>query len=397
MDPTTNPFAPGAGAPPPEFAGRDEVLKSATIAIARIRRGLAAKSLLMVGLRGVGKTVLLNRMADEAEATRVEVVRVEAPEKKSLPALIAPALRIALLRLSRVEKSKELAQRSLRALAGFFRSLKVSFGDLEVGLDAAPEPGLADNGDLTTDLTALFEVAGAAARAADSAVVFFIDELQYVVEEQLAALISALHRCAQRSLPVTLIGAGLPQLHGATGKAKSYAERLFEFVEIGPLSADDAARAIVRPIEALGERIDRDAVQRIFAETAGYAYFVQEWGKHAWEVALRSPITHADVEAASRVAVAKLDESFFRVRLDRLTPLERRYVRAMAELGAGPHRSGVIAELLGRKVSSLGPTRDALIRKGMIWSPAHGDTAFTVPLFDQFMQRAMPGTEWRGE
>jgi hypothetical protein len=395
MNPATNPFAPGAGTPPPEFAGRDELLETAAVAVERIRCRRPAKSLLMVGLRGVGKTVLLNRMARDAEPRGVHALRIEARERRSLPALIAPELRQALLRLDRVEKTKALAQRSLRGLAGFFKGLRLKYQDLEVGLDAEPEAGLADNGDLEQDLAALFEVVGSAAAAAESAVVFYIDELQYVVEDQLSALISALHRCAQRELPITLIGAGLPQLRGMTGKAKSYAERLFEFVEVGPLDPASAERAIVRPLAANQVSIEAAGVARILSETRGYAYFLQEWGKHSWDVAQGPMITLDDVSAASREAVAKLDESFFRVRLDRLTPSERRYVRAMAELGPGPHRSGAIAECLGRKVTSLAPTRTGLITKGMIWSPAHGDTAFTVPLFDEFMSRAMPGDAWR--
>lgn len=223
----------------------------------------------------------------------------------------------------------------------------------------------------------------------------FIDELQYVEEQQLAALISALHRCAQQRLPVTVVGAGLPQLPGRLGEAKSYAERLFNFAEIGPLSTDDAKRAITLPANEEGIDIEQGAVDRIVNETQGYPYFLQEWGKSAWDVAQASPITEADVANASIEAIAALDESFFRVRFDRLTPAEKKYLRAMAELGPGPHRSGDIAQELGRRVESLGPTRSGLIAKGMIWSPTHGDTAFTVPLFDGFMKRILPGDAWR--
>jgi hypothetical protein len=261
-------------------------------------------------------------------------------------------------------------------------------------LDLDPEAGLADNGDLEHDLPALLEAVGQAAQAAGTATVLFLDELQYVPEEQLAALITALHRCAQQRLPITVVGAGLPQLRGQTGKAKSYAERLFDLPEVGPLTEDAARRAIEKPVYDEEAEIEPAAVSRILAETRGYPYFLQEWGKHAWDAAERSPITDRDVCIGSRTAVAALDESFFRVRLDRLTPLEQRYLRAMAELGPGPHRSGDIAKCLGRKVTSLAPTRNQLIAKGMIWSPAHGDTAFTVPLFDEFMRRSMPERDW---
>jgi hypothetical protein len=395
MDPVTNPFAPGAGTPPPELAGRDELRETIRVAVERVRRSLPTKSNLMVGLRGVGKTVLLDRMRDDAESSGIQTLRIEAPESRSLPAMLAPQLRLALLRLSRNEKAKELATRALKGLAGFAKGLKIKYEDIEVGFDFDPEPGLADNGDLEHDLQALMEVVGAAAQKAGTAMVLFIDELQYVAEDELAALITALHRTAQRQLPVMLVGAGLPQLRGRMGRAKSYAERMFDFPEIGPLPPPAARIAIVKPAQAQDVQIEDDALQRILQETRGYPYFLQEWGKHAWNTAESSPITALDIEVASTSAIAALDESFFRVRFDRLTPVEKRYLRAMAELGPGPHRSGDIAEQLDRKVTSLGPTRSQLIAKGMVWSPTHGDTAFTVPLFDEFMRRVMPGDDWR--
>ena len=395
MDPIKNPYAPGAGTPPPELAGRDELRETVRIALERVRAGRPTKSILMVGLRGVGKTVLLDKLRDDAAASGMETIRVEAPENRSLPAILAPQLRQALLRLSRNEQAKELAQRALRGLAGFAKALKVKYQDIEVGMDFEPEPGLADNGDLEHDLQALLEVAGAAAKKAGTALVMFVDELQYVDEEQLASLITALHRSAQRSLPVVLVGAGLPQLPGKMGRAKSYAERLFDFPQIGPLSVEAARLAIRKPAAEQGINVNEDALDQIIKETRGYPYFLQEWGKHSWDVAMSSPITLADVKEATTSAIAALDDSFFRVRFDRLTPLEKRYLRAMSDLGAGPHRSGDIAEKLGREVTSLGPTRSQLIVKGMIWSPSHGDTAFTVPLFDAFMKRIMPGDEWR--
>lgn len=394
MDPIRNPFAPGAGTPPPELAGRDDVRETVRIALERTRLRTPAKSVLLVGLRGVGKTVLLDRMREDAEASGIHTVRIEAPEGRSLPAILAPELRVALLRLSRSEKAKELAQRGLRALAGFVKSLRVKFDDLTVGLDLEPEPGLADNGDLEHDLQALIEVIGAAAGADDTALAIFIDEMQYVAEEELAALITALHRASQRRLPVVLVGAGLPNLPGQMGKAKSYAERLFGFPTIGPLNPDAARRAIEKPVRDQGAEIVDEALELIVQRTKGYAYFVQEWGKHSWDAATASPITARDVELASASALAELDESFFRVRFDRLTSAEKKYLRAMAELGPGPHRSGDIADVLRKKVTSLGPTRSHLIVKGMIWSPAHGDTEFTVPLFDEFMRRIMPGNDW---
>jgi hypothetical protein len=397
MDPITNPYAPGAGTPPPELAGRDELRNTIRIALERIRLGRPAKSILMVGLRGVGKTVLLDRMRESAEQAGMETMRIEAPEGRSLPAILAPQLRQALLRLSHNEKAKALAQQALKGLAGFAKALKVKYQDIEVGFDFDPEPGLADNGDLEQDLQSLFEAAGKAAKEAGTALVLFVDELQYVKEEELAALITALHRMAQRTLPVALVGAGLPQLRGRMGRAKSYAERLFDFPEIGPLSEADARVAIIKPAQKLNVDVTEQALQSIIKETAGYPYFLQEWGKHAWDMAKASPIVLQDVENACKIVLAALDESFFRVRFDRLTPLEKRYLRAMAALGSSPYRSGDIAGVLNRNVSALGPTRAQLISKGMIWSPNHGDTAFTVPLFGAFMQRVMSGDDWKKE
>ena len=395
MDSIRNPFAPGAGTPPPELAGRDELRETLRVALERARIGRPAKSAMLVGLRGVGKTVLLDRIRADAEIAGIHTVRIEAPEGRSLPALLAPQLRQALLRLSRLQAAKDLAVRGLRALTGFAKKLKLTYDDIEVGYDYEAEPGLADNGDLEHDLQALFEQVGLAAQAAGTALALFVDELQYVEEEQMAALITAMHRTEQRRLPVVLVGAGLPQLRGRMGNAKSYAERLFSFPDIGPLPGAAAEQAIRKPLADEGVAIADDAMAELIHVTEGYAYFLQQWGYFTWETAAASPITLADVHQASAVAVAALDESFFRVRFDRLTPKEKRYLRAMAELGPGPHRSGDIAACITARVTSLAPTRSALITKGMVWSPNHGDTAFTVPMFDRFMKRIMPGEDWR--
>jgi hypothetical protein len=395
MDSIQNPFVPGAGSPPVELAGRDALLKEMHVALQRARTGRHAKSAMLVGLRGVGKTVLLDRIRGEAEAAGIHTIRIEAPEGRSLPAILAPQLRQALLRLSNVAAARDFAVRGLRALAGFAGKMKIKYQDLEVGLDYEPEPGLADNGDLEHDLQALFEQVGRAAKAAGTAEAIFIDELQYVAEDQLAVLITAMHRVEQQQLPVVLVGAGLPQLRGRMGNAKSYAERLFNFPEIGALTGPAAERAIRVPLQKEGVDIDEAALNKLVEVTHGYAYFLQQWGFHTWEQAAHSPISIDAVQRASGSAVAALDESFFRVRFDRLTPKEKRYLRAMAELGAGPHRSGDIAACYPAKVTSLAPTRSSLISKGMIWSPNHGDTAFTVPMFDEFMKRIIPGADWR--
>ena len=390
MDPIRNPYAPGAGTPPPELAGRDAIREKVHIALERTKLGRATKSVLLVGLRGVGKTVLLDQILKDAKKSRIEPMRIEAPEDRSLPAILAPQLRLALLNLSRVEAAKDFALRGLRGLAGFAKALKVTFNDIEVGFDFDPEPGLADNGDLEHDLQTLLGVVGEAAAKARTVLGIFIDEMQYIKESELAALITALHRISQLQLPVMLIGAGLPQLPGQFGNAKSYAERLFEFTTIGPLETTDAEKALVDPALEEGVEYDPAAINRIIELTQGYPYFLQEWGFHSWDVATSSPISFNDIEQASRSTIASLDESFFRVRFDRLTPSEKKYLRAMAELGPGPHRSGDISGILGREVQSVAPVRSALIKKGMVWSPSHGDTAFTVPMFDEFMRRVVP-------
>ena len=391
MDPRRNPYAPGAGAPPPELAGRDNLIEAASIALDRIRNGLAAKSLLMVGLRGVGKTVLLNRICRDAEHRGFITLPLEAPEDRSLPALLAGPLHGALLKMNRLAAAGDAAKRALQALAGFVSSVRVDFGDLTQRLDMEKEPGLADSGALDSDLSALLQ----AARSQKTALALFVDELQHVDEREFGALIAALHRAAQLQLPVTLVGAGLPQLVARAGAAKSYAERLFTFPEIGPLDTDAAALAVRAPAERLEVLYEREALDEIIRRTQSYPYFLQEWGKRCWDCAEGSPITLAEVETATVEAVAELDASFFRVRFDRLAPSEKQYLRAMAALGAGPHRSGGVAQMLGKSVRAVAPTRAKLIRKGMVYSPAHGDTAFTVPLFDEYLQRIMPGATGR--
>ncbi|MBU6324711.1 MAG: ATP-binding protein [Bacteroidetes bacterium] len=393
MNPVYNPYNPGAGALPPELAGREEILRNVQVSFERLKLGRPAKSMVLLGLRGVGKTVLLDTIRNKAEELGLRSMRIEAPEMKSLPALLAPELRKVLLGISVHEQARSLAQRALKGLAGFARALKVKYNDIEVGFDQEPEPGLADNGDLDQDLQDLFEAVGRAAQQAETAIVICIDELQYVQEKELAALITALHRCSQLQVPILMIAAGLPQLRGLMGEAKSYSERLFDYPFIGALKPEDSQKAIEEPARKEQVLYEQDAVSFILEKTEGYPYFLQEWGKQAWNVAKASPITLADVKDATDLVMANLDEGFFKVRFDRMTPSEKAYLRAMAELGKGPSRSGDIARLLNREVTSLAPTRASLIKKGMIWSPNHGDTAFTVPLFDAFMRRMMP--EWK--
>ena len=390
MDPRDNPYAPGAGSPPPELAGRDEIIERAAVALDRIRAKRASRSLILYGLRGVGKTVLLNKISLDAEARGFAIVPIEAPEERSLPSLLAPALRAALIRLNRGEALRTAASKAFRSLGSFVNSLKVKYNDIELSTEFGTEKGIADSGDLELDLSDLLSEIGHAGAERGTAVVLAIDELQYVTKEQLAALISALHRVSQHQLPITMMAAGLPQLVGQTGKAKSYAERLFEFTPIDRLDDQAARDALCKPAEREGVKFTDGAIEEILLQTKGYPYFLQEWGKHSWKIAKGSPINQTDAQTATAQALAELDASFFRVRFDRLTPAEKRYLRAMAELGPGPHRSGDIADELGKRVTAIAPVRNSLITKGMIYSRSHGDTAFTVPLFDGFMRRVMP-------
>ena len=390
MDPIKNPFSPGAGAPPPELVGRDKILEQGRILLGRVREGRPEKSLLLTGLRGVGKTVLLNEIDRMAQAAGYRTISVEAHEKKPLGQLLAPALRRVLFDLDRVAGAGDKVKRGLAVLRSFLGTLKVTVQDFTFGLDIDPEKGSADSGDLEIDLPNLFVAIGEAAQERKTAVALVIDEVQYLSQEELGALIMAMHKLQQRQLPMVLVGAGLPTLPGLAGESKSYAERLFNFPDIGALSGADAARALRDPAQAVGVKFNDDALTEVFRLTKGYPYFLQEWGYQAWNRASESPITLSVVHQATTTVIERLDQNFFRVRYDRCTPGEKKYLRAMAELGPGPQRTADIADMLGVKVTSLGPVRAKLIRKGMIYSPAHGDMAFTVPLFDEFMIRAIP-------
>lgn len=388
MDPIRNPFAPGAGTPPPELAGRSEILNSAKIALERIKIGRPAKGQVLLGLRGTGKTVLLNRLESIAEESGFVTSYIEAPDNQRLPDLLYPRLFQALQKFSLAEGAKAAAYKALRALRGFASAFKVKIGDFSISVD--PETGSADSGQIEMDLTDLFLRVGEAARAAGMAWALFIDEVQYLADEELAALIVAIHRVTQKSLPIVFFGAGLPQLASLSGEAKSYAERLFDYPAVGPLT-DEAARAAIRqPIESERQSISDAALAEILRLTERYPYFLQEWGYQTWNAADASPISEQDVAAASPRAIRRLDEGFFRVRFDRLTPKERDYVFAMAALGKGPYRSADVAARMNETTRSLGPCRAAIIRKGMIYSPQHGDIDFTVPMFDEFLRRTFP-------
>jgi hypothetical protein len=393
MDKIKNPFSPGAGSPPPELAGRDGVLEQARVLLGRVLAKRPEKSLLLTGLRGVGKTVLLNEIERMARGLEYRTVLVEAHEKKPLTVLLAPHLRRLLFELDRLAGTGNKVRRGMAVLKSFISAIRVKVGEIDIGVDIEPEPGAADSGDLEVDLPSLFTALGEAAEERRAAVAILIDEIQYFNPPELSALIMAMHKMQQLQLPMVLIGAGLPILTGLAGESKSYAERLFSFPDIGPLPEPDAFRALHDPIVAAGESIESDALKEIFRITKGYPYFLQEWGYQAWNHAVASPISLQILREASETVMKRLDENFFRVRFDRLTPKEKKYLRAMAELGSGPYRSSDIADKLGATINTLGPVRASLIKKGMVYSPSHGDMAFTVPLFDEFMRRAIPDFE----
>jgi hypothetical protein len=386
MDELANPYRPGAGTPPPALIGRDELIQRFGVTVRRAVEGRPGKSLMPIGLRGVGKTVLLNRFCEIARNEGLEVAFIEAPETGDFRMLLAVRLRKVLLELDRGAATKTVL-RALRILKTF--SLQLPDGS-RIAIDVDAMAGQADSGLLAEDLTDVIVAVGEAARERQAGLLLAIDEVQYLTGDELGALITALHRTAQLNLPVVLVGAGLPQLPGMAGEAKSYAERLFDFPEIGSLSTTEAAEALAIPAAELGVEFSAAALDLIVDEAHGYPYFLQEWGYHVWNDATASPITADDVQSIGPLVIDQLDRNFFLVRFDRLTPKEKEYLRAMAQLGPSPHRSGDIASTLRVKVESVAPRRSQLISKGMIFSPAHGDTAFTVPLFDEYLKRAMP-------
>ena len=390
MDPIENPFSPGAGTPPPELVGRESILEQVRILLSRVKLARPDKSMLLTGLRGVGKTVLLNEMEDLAKKEGYRTIFIEAHENKPLGVMIAPYLRTLLFELDRVSGTGNKVKRALSVLRSFVGALKVTVHDITVGLDIEPEKGAADSGDLEIDLPALLLSIGEAAQDRHCAVAILIDEIQYFSQKELGALIMAMHKIQQRQLPIVLLGAGLPILPGLAGESKSYAERLFNFPDVGALSKEDTIRALRQPAQNKGIDFESTALDEICSLTKGYPYFLQEWGYQTWNLATISPISLKVVQNATTEVIARLDANFFRVRFDRLTPSEKNFLRAMAEMGPGPYRLSDVATILHTKVSTLSPVRAKLIKKGMIYSPSYGDLAFTVPLFDQFMMRAMP-------
>lgn len=391
MDRRKNPYAPGAGLQPPELAGRDTLLEDAAIDMDRVLNKRPTKGMMLLGLRGVGKTVLLNRLHSMAEQKGFRTAKVEAPEGGMLPQLLAPELRQVLYSLDLQASTGHKVRQAASVLRNFVAAFKVKIGDIEIGLDQAR--GEADTGNLEQDLPDLLVAVCEAANERGVALGIFLDEVQYLSPQELASLIVACHEVAQRNLPLFFVGAGLPQIAALSGNAKSYAERLFTYPQVGQLDATAACAALVHPAKNEGVDFQDDAVEEILRVTERYPYFIQEWGFYVWNSAPQSPIQLAHVQEANPGIIAQLDANFFRVRFDRLTPLQQKYLRAMAELGPGPHQTGDIAAMLGVVAGAVATVRQQLINKGMVWSQRHGETAFTVPLFNEFMKRQMPNLE----
>jgi hypothetical protein len=391
MDRRTNPFAPGAGLQPPDLAGRDKLLAEASIDMDRVLDGRPTKGMILLGLRGVGKTVLLNRLHGMAREKGFRTAKVEAPEDGMLAQLLAPELREVLYSLDLKAGTGHKVHQAASVLKNFVSAFKVKVGDIEIGID--PARGKADSGNLEQDLPDLLVAVCEAAKERNVALGLYLDEAQYLSSEELASLIVACHQVAQRNLPFILVGAGLPQIAALAGNAKSYAERLFNFPQVGPLEPAAAREALVNPARIEGVEFDPGAIEEILHITDRYPYFIQEWGFHVWNYAPESPIQPNHVREATPGVIAHLDANFFRVRFDRLTQLQQKYLRAMAELGEGPFQTHDIAETLGVGAAAVSPVRKQLINKGMVWSQRHGETSFTVPLFSEFMKRQMPKLE----
>jgi hypothetical protein len=391
VDSVSNPYTPNAGASPEIVVGRDDQIESFRVLLQRLERRRTEQSMIITGLRGVGKTVLLGQFGEIARGARWEVVEIEASkhDESRFRQTMFSQLKSALLRLSPRARWTERGRRAAEVLSAFAVSVDQQ-GAFSVSWDVEPAEGLADHGDLSMDLTDVFVALGEAAEEQGHGVALLVDEVQFLGRLQLEALIQAVHRTVQRKLPITFVGAGLPQIAELAGDAKSYAERLFKFPTIGSLSGEDARKALTEPALLEGVVFDADAVDLAIDITHGYPYFLQELGHQVWSVASGTRVRREDVELAREAYESKLDGSFFRVRLDRATPLQTAYMRAMAELGPEPQKAADVARVMGRESSQLGPTRAELIDMGLLYTPEHGYAAFTVPDFDRFMKRAVP-------
>lgn len=391
MEALRNPYTPNAGAEPQAIVGRDDQLASFDLLLARLQRGRIGQSMIITGLRGVGKTVLLGQFRSKSLAQDWVVIELEVrkSDEAAFRRNLANRLRTCLFELSPRARWTDRFRHAAAVLRSFTLQVEPS-GALTLGLDVAPAEGIADSSDLSMDLTDVLLAIGGAAQENGRGVVLLLDEVQFLDKRQLEAIIAALHKLVQRKFPVTLVGAGLPQIAELAGDTKSYAERLFKFPTIGNLDEQDARAAFAKPALEEGAHFRDDALRMAVEITSGYPYFIQELGHAVWTIATGNSITRDDIVAAVPGYEAKLDESFFRVRLDRATELQRAYLRAMAQLGPQPQKAADVADIMGRQSTNLGPTRAELINMGLLYTPEHGYAAFTVPHFDKFMLRAIP-------
>jgi hypothetical protein len=390
MDPINNPYTPNAGSRPQALAGRDQELEQFRVLVGRLKRGATEQSMVIRGLRGVGKTVLLNAFEDRAESEGFLTYYHEMTPDSSLVGEITRDAQAAMARL----KLNACATKALREALAHLGTIKVVGPE---GIELSVDLRSADEGTIARDLSELLLQLGRVAAEKSTGVVFLLDEVQFVKEVEYRSVITALHRATQKNVPITLAAAGLPQIPRLTGEARSYAERLFSFPVISSLSANDATSALVEPARQQHVEYDPEAIDLALAWTGGYPFYIQQLGKHAWNFANASPITTADVEAAMPAAQQALDSSIYEVRIQRATDQERRYMRAMAELGSGPYKSGDVAAKLGRKTSEVSVVRQRLLDKGLVYATEdYGYVDFTVPRFGEFMVRYMPYRPPRG-
>ena len=396
MDPVRNPYAPGAGQRPPELAGRDHEIAAVDVALERAARGRPERSVVLVGLRGVGKTVLLNALRGRAIERLWGTAKLEVRPGHSIRRPVASALHLAVRDIASRHRNPERVEEFLAVLKAF--ALRSSPEDAKLrdrwqpGIDVPAASGRADTGDIEIDLLEILVDAADLARDVGTGVGLYLDEMQDLSVPDASALCAAFHEISQQGLPVVLVGAGLPHVPATLSASKSYSERLFRYVAVGRLDREAADRALVSPALEEGAEFAPDALDALYAATDGYPYFVQAYGKAVWDVAPGPRITVDDVAVAAPMARADLGVGFFGSRYERATPAERDYLQAMATLatqlpdGDGAVATSEVARLLGRKPASLSPARDALLKKGLVYSAERGSIAFTVPHFAAYLR-----------
>lgn len=392
MDPVRNPYSPGAGTPPPYLAGRDDLQEAFRIMIGRAAAGNPVQPLVLSGLRGVGKTVLLLRWRSMAEENGWVAAHIEARSGADLRRQLADAINDLLRQMSRRYRNQDRVDRLKRVAVSFVQAAGTTVSRGGLTFEVQPEPGIADSGELETDLGELLVELGRVAASEGSGAVILIDELQDAGSERLSGVVGACHRINQEGLPALIVGAGLPTVGRILSEAKSYAERLFDVRAVGPLEGKAQDMAITEPAAQLGVEFDDVALARLRDLAGGYPFFIQTHAKFVWDGAVASPIGSDDVAVAAPRADDQLRRSFFAPRYDRATPAERRYMHAMASLGDVPVPTSEVASVIGRRPSDVSVQRDGLLNKGLVYAPERGLVAFTVPHMAAFL-RSLPTHE----